>query len=395
MKIAKITAGNPNNKKGQFNNVTERIRFLQAKNPSTDAFMIRHYDDLLFKLLKRNFTNTKKEEYTTVDGILYKNLWVKHRLIDYLLTFKLNKKAISTQNQLYKYVDWFKEYDLISPHGISSIFLASLVKRKHKIPFVPTWHGSDINLAPFRNKKLFQYMQILLKEAAYNFFVSKRLKEKSDEIVVSENKGVLYTGPASIFLKYNEIQKQKLLQEFTITTKHVIGFIGNLSAVKNVLVLPLIFKELQNKYQDISFVIVGNGNLGISLEEQCKEHEINNIYFLGKQEPSKIPDIMNCLDVLILPSLNEGMPRVTLEAQSCGVHVVGSDRGGIPEAIGQNNCFTLEDDFVKNISNRIIEMLKNNEKPNPLSDEFSWTKAIEKETKIYKDAIEKSNNVAK
>lgn len=49
------------------------------------------------------------------------------------------------------------------------------------------------------------------------------------------------------------------------------------------------------------------------------------------------------------------MPRVTLEAKACGVHVVGSDRGGIPESIGSENCFTLDDQFVNNISNRITE----------------------------------------
>jgi glycosyltransferase involved in cell wall biosynthesis len=78
------------------------------------------------------------------------------------------------------------------------------------------------------------------------------------------------------------------------------------------------------------------------------------------------------------------MPRVTLEALACGVNVVGSNVGGIPESIGKENCFDLDDNFIDNISNRIIEILENNEKPKPLSPEFSWEYAIEKEVNTYK-----------
>lgn len=63
--------------------------------------------------------------------------------------------------------------------------------------------------------------------------------------------------------------------------------------------------------------------------------------------------------MLLLPSLNEGMPRVTLEALTCGVSVVGSNVGGISESIGEKNSFDLDDDFLNSISSRAIEILEN------------------------------------
>ena len=65
------------------------------------------------------------------------------------------------------------------------------------------------------------------------------------------------------------------------------------------------------------------------------------ISFFGNQPSSVMPDIMNCIDVLVLPSLNEGLPLVCAEALSCGAAVVGSDVGGIAEVIGSDNVVPL------------------------------------------------------
>ena len=90
---------------------------------------------------------------------------------------------------------------------------------------------------------------------------------------------------------------------------------------------------------------------------------------------------MNCIDVLILPSKNEGLPLVTVEALRCGTNVVGSNVGGIKEVIGKENVFDLNDNFSEHISNRVIQML-NNKLDQDASDEFVWENVIEKEFKI-------------
>ena len=64
--------------------------------------------------------------------------------------------------------------------------------------------------------------------------------------------------------------------------------------------------------------------------------------------------------------------------------VVGSDVGGIPESIGVENCFKLDNDFVNNISSRAVEILENQETPKELSKEFSWDFTLKKEMDVYK-----------
>src|SRR5690606_12160348 len=146
--------------------------------------------------------------------------------------------------------------------------------------------------------------------------------------------------------------------------------------------------KLQDEVQDVSFIIVGNGELGNLLKSKLIEQGVNNLHMLGKQNPDKVPDIMNCLDVLVLPSLNEGMPRVTLEAQACGVHVVGSNRGGIPEAIGNENCFELDSYFVNRTVSRVCELLEEQIELTTLPDIFSWSSAVLEEQKVHKYVLQ-------
>ena len=91
---------------------------------------------------------------------------------------------------------------------------------------------------------------------------------------------------------------------------------------------------------------------------------------------------MNCIDVLVLPSLNEGLPLVVLEALKCGVNVVGSNRGGIKEILNPDDSFDINNLFIDKISDRIVYYLSHNI-DQKLSDEFDWEKSALKESSIY------------
>lgn len=71
-----------------------------------------------------------------------------------------------------------------------------------------------------------------------------------------------------------------------------------------------------------------------------------------------MPAFMNSTDVLVLPSLNEGLPLVCAEALRCGANVVGSDVGGIAEVVGKDNVFPLDSGFVDAAAARAVQMLQ-------------------------------------
>ncbi|MDN5345742.1 MAG: teichuronic acid biosynthesis glycosyltransferase TuaC [Petrotoga sp.] len=59
-----------------------------------------------------------------------------------------------------------------------------------------------------------------------------------------------------------------------------------------------------------------------------------DVVFAGRVPQVEVAKYMNAMDVMVLPSRNEGFGAVVIEAQACGTCVVGSSNGGIPEAIG-------------------------------------------------------------
>jgi teichuronic acid biosynthesis glycosyltransferase TuaC len=389
MKIAILNTGSINNRKGAFNNVHERIKHLQeVTHIEVDVYLIRHYDSWVFRLLRDK--KDVREDISIVDGVKYNNLWVTHKMTDYIITNRLKINDISCKSQLDQFVDIFKDYDLLSVHALPDMYLAYLVKLKYGIPFVTTWHGSDINVWPFVNKEGFKTTKLILENADFNFFVSKKLMIVSDQITTKGSKDFLYSGPADNYLNPPQNNKEFLRNKLNISSKYLVGFIGNMVAIKNVMILPDIFRMIQDKLHDVSFIVVGDGRLLNNLRKKIQEYNIQNVKYTGKLLPGEIPDVMNCLDLLLLPSLNEGMPRVTLEALSYGVPVVGSDVGGIPESIGVENCFKLDDDFVNNISSRAVEILEKGEKPKELSKEFSWDSTLKKEIDVYEMIIKEN-----
>lgn len=387
MKIAVLSSGDIDNRKGLFNNVYERIKHLKSvKDIEVDVFFIQHYDDWCFKLLRLKHINIESE--TSVDDIVYHNLWVRHDILDYIFTYKLRIKDMMGKRQLGKFVDKFKCYDLLSVHTLDSMYLAHIVKEKYAIPYVITWHGSDVNVVPFRSRTTFNMIKKLMIDADFNFFVSKALMKTSEKIATTNNKDYLYTAPADIFMENHDFSRINLKIKYGINTKYVLGFVGNLVEIKNVLSLPGIFDIVRRHLDDVSFLIAGDGNLGNELKKKFREKGLTDVVMLGRVEPSKMVEIMHCLDVLVLPSLNEGMPRVILEAVCSGVNVVGSDVGGIPELIGNANSFALDERFEENIAERIVEILKSEERPNKLPEEFSWKVTQNKEIDIYKSILQ-------
>ena len=163
----------------------------------------------------------------------------------------------------------------------------------------------------------------------------------------------------------------------------VVAFVGNLSAVKNVRVLAGIFREVSMRYYGkLKFWIIGDGKLASAVGRDMIASGIDDMVRMFGNVPSDdMPAVMNCIDVLVLPSLNEGLPLVCLEALKCGANVVGSRVGGIPEIIGEANTVPLGDGFVEAMADRIVHMLSGNV-VQKVPSQMSWAKATERELEL-------------
>lgn len=381
-KIAIIIDGDLSNRKGQINASLNRIKHLKKiANYQIDVFAIQSYENSLVRFLRHTEKRERKSSMI-VDGINISLLWNDFSLINYISVYKLNYKPIHNVEWYKKYVKLFKSYDIISAHSILCGTLAYAIHKQYKIPYFVTWHGSDIHTLPNINTYNRKNTITVLNNATNNFFVSNALLKCSDLLTIKAVKKVLYNGVSDIFINYDSDRKLLIKESLGIKHEKVVAFVGNLYPIKNVLLLPDIFEKISSKYGgELVFWIIGDGNLYSSLLNILQTKNIT-FKLWGNQPVEKMPDFMNCIDVLVLPSKNEGLPLVTVEALACGTNVVGTDVGGISEVIGENNVFVIDEKLSDNIANRVVKMLKNNIYQ-PLNEIFDWKKTALLENEQY------------
>jgi glycosyltransferase involved in cell wall biosynthesis len=137
---------------------------------------------------------------------------------------------------------------------------------------------------------------------------------------------------------YPKSNRTTLRRDLGLSEELVIGYVGRLVEEKGVQVLLKAVAALEQR-ADLPYwklILVGAGDYQLELERMAKELKLEGrVKFLGTMPHARVADYLNCLDLLVLPSLTtprwkEQFGRIIIEALACGVPVVGSDSGEIP-----------------------------------------------------------------
>jgi len=365
---------------------------MKEKNLSFKVYGIIPDDTVLVKMLKKR---SGKKIYDTsythfeTEGIDYEYLSIKRNIFNVFKERLQREKTFLEYNelifnQIYNNVKR-ENFQLIHAHGMyepPAGLIAKYFSEKLKIPYIITCHGSDVNYKMPLTPKL--YIDTF-EQAAKVIFVSNAILNKAKSYGYSGKNAVIIPNGVNIDL-FKMLDKEKIKQELHFIRK-VVGFVGNLLPVKRADKLPEIFEEINQNFET-DFLIIGEGRLKNKIEKNCRKKNLN-ITFTGKLPHEKISYYLNAMDVLILPSRNEGFPCVVLEAQACGVPVVGSNNGGIPEAIGEGGIVVNEgENFEKRFAEGVIKILKNPIDKNFLRNratEYSWNNITKMEFDIYQN----------
>ena len=382
LRVAVIFESSPFDRKGLFNAVHNRVKGLLGTGECwVDAYCIHSRDTALTRRL-RHTSYAPQVETVSVDEVTYRMLWYRFSILDHLTLEKFSRRPLFFKRFMATHVDYLKGYDYVIAHSFTGALFAYEAAQRFGTPYFVTWHGSDVHTHPWRVGVIREDTKKVMDAAKCNFFVSKALMAASERITSTACKEVLYNGVSEDFVKYDEETRLMSRERFGISAEEkVVAFAGNLVPVKNVLTLPHIFKAISEQYDaPLHFVIAGDGKLRKQLEALSSR---NKVSYLGNVAAEEMPALMNCVDVLVLPSLNEGLPLVCAEALRCGANVVGSDVGGIAEVIGKDNVVPLGDDFVPQIARKIVAML--HDKPvQTVPEAISWAKTTAREISCLK-----------
>lgn len=187
--------------------------------------------------------------------------------------------------------------------------------------------------------------------------------EKNDHIALSvfspEKIATIHSGvdvDRYMNVQVNIAEKRK---ELGLNSKGlVVGTVGWLLPIKGPVHLLRAMPYVWENHPETSLIFVGKGDLEKGLKEEVHRMGVwDKVKFLGWRDD--IPEIMQVLDVFVLPSLNEGMGRVLVEAMAAGKPVVASSVGGILDLVkeGQNG-FLAEPGDEKGLAIAIKNLLE-------------------------------------
>jgi len=386
--LAVIFEGDIRRRLGVFNAVISRVKHLQ--DVAGDEFginvqMIQVYDGRVMSQLRHTRYIDKRPAVVDADGVSVRMLWVKRSWRDafaHRLFHRRPKRLLRTLDN----IAWnLRGNSLVSAHDRIAGHVAAAAGKHLQVPCFITWHGASIYTDPPRDPMLREMTIELLRGVDGNFFVSQGLLDKARETLTDDinNPQVLLNGADSRFKPLDADKRTAARREMGVDDDaKMVAFVGRFEPVKNVTLLPEIFKRIAEGYHGkLQFWAIGDG-VQLAQTKALMQKEGIDCHFTGLVPPETMPQTMACIDLLLLPSKLEGLPLVAIEALQSGAHVVATNVIGTAEAVGKENAIDLGDNFVQRFAARAIQHLNGNV-TQTLPADVSWTATARKEYNLY------------
>ncbi|RKD25744.1 N-acetyl-alpha-D-glucosaminyl L-malate synthase BshA [Ammoniphilus oxalaticus] len=248
------------------------------------------------------------------------------------------------------------------PHAISAFLAKEMVGEQLKI--VTTLHGTDITVLG-HDRSLSDIIRFGIERSDVVTAVSQDLIDKTKQVLGIEQ---------PIEKVYNFIDKREYYprdvsdyrQELAPSGEKILIHVSNFRPVKRVLDVVRIFHQtLQHMPAKLLFIGEGPDTAAarqLAVELGVSEH----VRFLGKQE--KLAFMYSLADLLLLTSEKESFGLVALEAMACGLPVVGTTAGGIPEVVTDGETgFLRPIGDVEGMTKQVVRLLSDQK----LYDRFS------------------------
>lgn len=388
-KIAVVFEGNYTNRYGGFNAVINRVVSLRAiADYAIDVYMIQVYDKGLTRLRRESTPASERPAAIEVEGVKIVMWWVERSWLDSLGHRMLGLSPTVMLGRLRALSARLRDYDIVSAHDRLAAHVALEAGRRYGMPVFFSWHGASIYTDPVEDRMIRRCTVELLKSPTCNFFVSEGLVREAHKLTPHFKYEILLNGAPPQFHRYSAVERHRLRSRLGVDDCKVVAYAGRFEPVKNVLWLPDIFHRIALKYDGrVVFWTMGSGWQSDHVKRGFDDSGIDYKMW-GKVAPERMPELFNCVDVLVLPSRLEGFPLVTIEALACGANAVAADTVSTAEGIGRDNVFVLDDDFIDNISSRAAEMLARHI-DQPLPEACSCAATAKKENEIYQRYLTK------
>ncbi|HPP30376.1 MAG TPA: glycosyltransferase [bacterium] len=262
---------------------------------------------------------------------------------------------------------------------------AHIIKKRYGIPYVITEHYSGYARRTVNKKKL-KMARTGMENADLVLPVSNSLKEDIISYGIRGNFEIVPNVVSDHFY-YNPEMRNK-------SEKKKILCVAAMHPKKNYPVLISACKIIYNIRQDWILDIVGEGEKMEEYKAMVKNLSLDKfIHFHGGKTKAEIAGMMQNSDFFVLPSRFENLPCVLLESLCCGLPVVATKVGGIPEIISETNGILVEPDNPTALADAMLYMMDNADKYDrekisvEARNKYSYEAIGRQITSIYEEAI--------
>jgi len=259
---------------------------------------------------------------------------------------------------LYENLDLFHVHYAI-PHATAG-YLAKQILRDHKrhVPVVLTLHGTDITLTG-KDPSYFPVVKFGITHSDRVTTVSHFLKNETiQKFGIQRNIDVIYNFVPSRHQPTPAEVTRKIRQHFAPDGEKIIIHISNFRPLKRVEDVLKAFVCIHKATSSV-LLLVGDGPTRLSLENKCREYKIcNRVHFLGKMD--SIHALLSAADLMLHASESESFGLVLLEAMACGVPVIATRVGGVPEVVADGKTgFLVPVGQIDHMCQRALQVLQN------------------------------------
>jgi len=283
------------------------------------------------------------------------------------------------------------KFDLIHTHGYRADVLGIFLARLLGLPVISTCHGfisNDLHLTLYNRLDLF-----ILRFARKIIAVSESIKSSLIKSGIKESSVTLIQNAVNgSYSVEAHTRNRKTKRKYCGMTEDdfVVGYVGRLSEEKGVGHLIEAIALLNKSGIPAKLLIIGEGPQRIELADRVKRANLEEkVFFTGFQDD--VECWLSAMDVFTLPSLTEGTPVSLLEAMACGIPVVATAVGGVPQVIDSGkNGVLVSPGNPQDIKEAVQLLYKSEKLRNGLSGEAQktinsqynieeWTRRIESE----------------
>lgn len=307
---------------------------------------------------------------------------IPHRLRDFVENIFYHEVEVSNyplfEHQLYSLaltskmleVVEYEQLDLLHVHyaipHATSAYLAKQILNKSgaDIKIITTLHGTDITLVGLEPSFL-PLVKLSIEASDGVTAVSRFLKEKTlTNYYIDKDIEVIHNFIDTDI--YKPVCNKQFKEHIAPNNEKILIHTSNFRPVKRVSdtirILDIVRKKIPTK-----LILIGDGPDRSECERLARELKLEkDVIFLGKQDG--LENLLSVADLFLMPSQSESFGLSALEAMSCGVPVISSSVGGLPELIVHNKTgYIAEFGDVERMAKYALELLSKKKKINSFS----------------------------